>query len=70
MCSDTENRCVYCNELMPNDRPYNYCMEPACYKQGFKQTEYVILGVHKSTPIICAPTDDLVSANRSYMNAK
>jgi hypothetical protein len=70
MSSSEEKTCVFCGGGMHPERVYDYCLKEECYRQGFKQTEYVVLGVHKSTPIICSPTDQLVSANRSYMNAK
>lgn len=62
--------CAFCNAPMPNERPYDYCLDPECYKLGYEQAEYFVLGVHKSTPIICAPTDKLVTDNKSYMNHK
>ena len=64
------NQCVYCGEEMDEDRPFPYCMKEECYDLGFKQTEYVILGVHKSTPIICSPTDSLVTANKTSITNK
>jgi hypothetical protein len=62
--------CAFCNAEMPDERPYDYCLEPECYALGFKQAEYYVLGVHKSTPIICSAKDKLVTANKSYMNHK
>ena len=63
-------QCVYCEAEMPEERPYDYCLREECYKLGFKQTPYVVLGVHKSTPIVCAADDALVTSNKSYMNPK
>lgn len=63
-------RCVFCDEEIDDERPYDYCLNTECYELGFKQAEYVVLGVHKSTPIICSATDNLVTANKSYMNPK
>lgn len=62
--------CKFCNSIMNDDRPFDYCLEPECYEQGFEQASYVVLGVHKSTPIICSTDDSLVKANKSYMNPK
>lgn len=63
-------KCVYCDTQMDEERPYDYCLKPECYKQGFAKPRFVVLGVHKSTPIVCAAEDSLVTANRSYMNNK
>jgi hypothetical protein len=64
--------CVYCGCDMRPERAelYDYCTSEECYKQGFKQSEYVVLGVHKSTPVICSVRDTLVTDNRSYMVTK
>jgi hypothetical protein len=63
-------QCVFCDEEMDEERPFDYCLSSKCYSLGFKQAEYVVLGVHKSTPIVCSATDQLVTANKSYMNHK
>jgi len=62
--------CVYCGSAMHPERPFDYCLDDSCYAKGFKQAEYYILGVHKSTPIICSPKSSEVTANVSFMNAK
>lgn len=65
--------CVYCEADMPEERVdmgFNYCTAPECYKQGFTGPNYVVLGVHKSTPVIMKVTDSLVTANKSYMVTK
>lgn len=62
--------CAFCNSEMPDERPFDYCLSQECYELGYEQAEYFILGVHKSTPIICSKTDQLVTANKSYMNPK
>ena len=62
--------CVYCGETMHPERPYEYCLNEACYAKGFKQAEYYILGVHNSTPIVCGPNSSEVKAKTSFMNAK
>jgi hypothetical protein len=64
------NNCVYCGCAMHPERPFNYCMKTNCYKKGFKQAEYYVLGVHKSTPIVCGPNSDEVKAQVSFMNTK
>ena len=55
---------------MHPERPFDYCLDSSCYAKGFKQAEYYILGVHKSTPIVCSPKSSEVTANVSFMNAK
>ena len=64
--------CVYCTAELSAERAemYTYCTSTECYKKGFEGPKYVVLGVHKSTPVICAVTDTLVTANKSYMVTK
>jgi hypothetical protein len=55
---------------MHPERTFDYCLSRDCYKKGFKQAEYYVLGVHKSTPIVCGPNSDEVKAQVSFMNTK
>ncbi len=64
--------CRYCGCDMHPEREemFDYCTREDCYKQGFRGPEYVVLGVHKSTPVIMSIRDSLVTANKSYMVTK
>lgn len=64
------NKCKYCGNEMDEERPYDYCMEYECYEKGFAKASFVVLGVHKSNPIVCSVDDSLVTAQVSYMNHK
>lgn len=59
--------CRFCGDPLPEERPRDYCLKPACYKSGFSPRVYHAVGVHKSIPQILAATDvspELVAAGR------
>ena len=67
------NTCRVCGDVLPDGRAelnLDYCLKSECYDACFSRTPYVVLGVHKSTPIVCAVDDPLVTARVSYMMTK
>ena len=59
--------CKFCGCDLPDGRPYDYCIAPDCYRQGFEKASYVVIGQHKGPPLVCNPNDPIVTAKVSYM---
>ena len=63
--------CCFCSEEFPQERKdlgYDWCIQCAEANPKLARADFVVLGQHKSTPLVMAQNDPLVVAKVSYMN--
>jgi hypothetical protein len=63
--------CCFCSQEYPSERTalgYNWCIACAQAQPKLARQDFVVLGQHKSTPLVMSPDDPLVVAKVSYMN--
>lgn len=61
------NICRFCGEAMSDERPFDYCLAPDCYKQGFERTPFVVVGQHKGPPLVLSPRDSCITNKENTM---
>jgi hypothetical protein len=62
--------CVFCKSEYPVERAelgYEWCKQCAEENPKLSRSDFVVLGQHKSTPLVMQATDPLVVAQVSYM---
>lgn len=52
--------CRFCGAEMHPERPFDYCLAPDCYEQGFARTPVVVIGQHKGPPLVVSTQDDVI----------
>jgi len=65
------SKCCFCKEEFPEERielGYVWCIKCANDNPKLSRPEFIVLGQHKSTPLVCSLDDPLVTAKVSYMN--
>lgn len=62
--------CCFCKQEYPVERKelgYDWCIGCAEQNPKLSRSEFVVLGQHKSTPLVMGIADNLVQAKVSYM---